>query len=418
MSPGLALAAAAVYVLICRGLLRLPSPLRDPSFAFVNIAAVFYFFFWHGTYYHPVFYSLALAVYLGLVSLQYLALRSWGEAQGKRPWLAFLAPIAALMVIRYAPFASLAGAISTPARELLQHHAEITPSRVFVGISYLAFRTSYLVFEVRNRVVPRPSFWQYLGFAFFAPTLSVGPINRYSEHHRSFQENGRPSIPVGRAALRALVGAVKYQFLGPILNQFTYSGLILDGHPHRWGDLPIAAVAYYGYIYCNFSGFCDMAIGAAGLMGIPVAENFANPFGARNSKDFWNRWHITLSEYMRDVVFSPVSRALVRLFGGSHVNAAIAMTIFLVFVLIGVWHGVGWHFAAFGVSQACAVVANHFYTIELKRRLGKQRFAAYNQSQPIHAVAVTITFIFTSASMFLFANDWTAMEAIFRATAH
>jgi D-alanyl-lipoteichoic acid acyltransferase DltB (MBOAT superfamily) len=418
MSPGFALVAAAVYVLLCRGLLRLPTQARDLSFALLNIAAVFFFFFLHGEHYHPLLYSLALTVYLGFVSLQYLALRSWGEAAGRRPWLAFFTPIAALIVIRYAPLTLLAGAISKPAGELLQRHPEFTLNQVFVGISYLAFRTSYLVLEVRNGVVPRPNLWQYLGFAFFAPTLSVGPINRYSEHQRTFRQGERPNIPIGRAALRVLVGGVKYQFFGPILNQFTYSGLILDGHAHRWVDLPIAAVAYYGYIYCNFSGFCDMAIGGAGLIGVSVAENFANPFGARNSKDFWNRWHITLSEYMRDVVFSPMSRALVRLFGGSHVNGAIAATILFVFVLIGIWHGVGWHFAAFGLSQALAVVANHFYTVELKRRLGKQRFVAYGQSQLVRALAVTITFLFTSASMFLFANDWAAMKAISSAIVH
>ena len=114
--------------------------------------------------------------------------------------------------------------------------------------------------------------------------------------------------------MRVLVGAVKFKFFGPLLNQLTYSGLLLDGHPHLWVDLPIAAVAYYLYLYCNFSGFCDIAIGGAGLMGIPVAENFANPFAARNMKDYWNRWHITLSLYMRDVVFSPLSKALVRSF--------------------------------------------------------------------------------------------------------
>jgi D-alanyl-lipoteichoic acid acyltransferase DltB (MBOAT superfamily) len=415
MSLGFVLAAVAVYVLLCRGLLRLPGQIRDPPFALLNVVAVFYFFFWPGGNFHPLLYSLAWAAYLGLVSVQYLALRSWGDAAGARPWLAFFVPIAALIVIRYAPLGALIGVINKPGGELFARHPELTLNRVFVGLSYLAFRTSYLVLEVRNGVVPRPNFWQYFGFAFFAPTLSVGPINRYSEHRRAFRQGEQFSIPVGRAALRVLLGAVKYQFLGPILNQFTYSGLILDGHPHRWVDLPIAAVAYYAFLYCNFSGFCDIAIGCAGLIGIPVAENFANPFAARNCKDFWNRWHITLSEYMRDVVFSPMSRALVRLFGASHVNAAIAATILLVFVLIGVWHGIGWHFAAFGISQALAVAANHYYTLELKKRLGKRGFAAYNRSPSIHAVAVTFTFLFTSASLLLFANDWPAMKAVFLA---
>ena len=102
-------------------------------------------------------------------------------------------------------------------------------------------------------------------------------------------------------------------------------------------------VFYYLYLYCNFSGYCDMAIGAAGLIGIPVAENFNNPFAARNVKDFWNRWHITLSSYMRDVVFAPLSKNLVRAMGPAYANHAIALTITVVFLLVGVWHGVGWY---------------------------------------------------------------------------
>ncbi len=209
------------------------------------------------------------------------------------------------------------------------------------------------------------------------------------------------------------MGTVKYRFLGPLLNQLTYSGLLLDGHPHPWVDLPIAAVAYYLYLYCNFSGFCDIAVGGAGLMGISVSENFANPFAAQNLQAFWNRWHITLSTYMRDVVFSPLSIALVRRFGARHPAHAIAVTIVVVFLLVGIWHGVGWNFFAFGAAQAIGLVGQHYYTIALKRWLGKQGLAAYNRNPWIHAVAVVITFTYVTASMFFFANDLHSMREIF-----
>jgi D-alanyl-lipoteichoic acid acyltransferase DltB (MBOAT superfamily) len=412
MSPAFAALVAATYVILGRALRGLAIQLRDPLFTLLNLVAVYLLFFWHADAQHPLLYSLPLILYLAVVSLQYLAMRIWSRSAGILPWLAFFAPLSVLIAVRYVPFVAIASAISKSGAALWQANPQLIPSRIFVGISYLAFRSSYLVLEVRNGVVPRPTLSQYLGFAFFAPTLSVGPINRYSDHRRAFRDAAPLPIPAGTAALRVVVGAVKYKFLGPLLNQFTYSGLMLDGHPHRWVDLAIAAVAYYGYIYCNFSGFCDMAIGAAGLMGIPVAENFANPFGARNMKEFWNRWHITLSQYMRDVVFAPLSRALVRLLGPSQANHAIAVTILFVFVLVGVWHGVGWHYAAFGLSQGLAVAGNHYYTLALKKRLGKERFAAYNRSRTIHAAAVALTFLYTSASIFLFANDWSAMKAI------
>jgi D-alanyl-lipoteichoic acid acyltransferase DltB (MBOAT superfamily) len=407
------LVAAGVYVVLGRWLASLRMPGRDAAFALLNIATVYLFFFWGNHDRFQLLFSLLFVTYLALVFTQYLTLRFWSERSGWLPWLAFLMPVGVLAAIRYAPLGDIARLFSASIRAVLQRHPEFSLSSVFVGSSYLAFRTSHLALEVRNRAVPRPGCWEYLGFAFFAPTLSVGPINPYSQYRLGFVETGQPEIPLGRTLLRVLVGAVKYAFLGPLLNQLTYSGLLLDGHPHPWVDLPIAAVAYYLYLYCNFSGFCDIAIGGAGLMGIPVAENFANPFAARNVKDFWNRWHITLSQYMRDVVFTPLSKALVRAFGPAQANHGIVLTILVVFLLIGVWHGAGWNYVAFGALHGLGVAINHYYTIVLKKWFTKEQFGAYNRSRLIHAAAVTLTFLFVAASLFLFANDWDAMKSIF-----
>jgi D-alanyl-lipoteichoic acid acyltransferase DltB (MBOAT superfamily) len=241
--------------------------------------------------------------------------------------------------------------------------------------------------------------------------MSVGPINTYANFRRGF-EAVPWEVPVGRAALRVLVGLVKFEFLGGIFNQLTYSSFLLNGHPHRWIDLPIAMVSYYIFLYCNFSGFCDMAIGTAALIGIPVLENFDDPFAARNVKDFWNRWHITLSHYMRDVLFAPLSIFLVRLMGPSMANHAIALAITAVFLLIGIWHGVGWNFAAYGAVHALGVVTNLYYTIGLKKWLGRDGFKAYNSNVWIHAVAVVLTFCYCGASLFLFANTFTEAKQI------
>ena len=158
-----------------------------------------------------------------------------------------------------------------------------------------------------------------------------------------------------------------------------------------------------------------MAIGAAGLIGIPVAENFSNPFAARNLKEFWNRWHITLSTYMRDVVFSPLSKFLVGTMGPARANHAIAIAIGVVFLLIGVWHGVGLNFAIFGAIHAVGVVANHYYTIGLKQWLGRDGFRAYNANPWIHGGAVAVTFVYVTASLFFFANPIRDAVRIFAA---
>lgn len=371
---------------------------REIIFVVLNLAALFRFLF--GSNLNNG--NLLFVIYLALVCFQYVTLRAFAERKGSLPWLAFFTPIVALVVVRYGPIAAL------PRIPGLAW----TSSLSLVGISYLAFRTSRLVLEVRNGSVKMPAFCEYLNFSFFLPTMPVGPINTYANYRRGFEE--KPwDVPVGRAAMRLLVGVVKYQFLSGLCNQLTYSGLLLDDNTHHFIDLPVAMVFYYLFLYCNFSGFCDMAIGAAALIGIPVPENFENPFAARSVKDFWNRWHITLSHWMRDIVFAPLSKYLVRLFGPARADHAIALTILVVFLLVGIWHGVGWNFAAFGAMHAIGVATNHYFTIFLKKRLGREKFKAYNENRGIRAVAVILTFLYCAASFFLFANTFPGMKEIF-----
>jgi D-alanyl-lipoteichoic acid acyltransferase DltB (MBOAT superfamily) len=402
MNSGFLLLGLAVYVLLCRAALQgLRGTLREVVFAFLNVAG-FYIFFITG---HNQLFTILFGIYLAAVIVMYAIMRSCTSRDGGgwRLWLSFITPIAALVAVRYTPTGWYHGFL-----EAIRGSAVIDPNLYiapyFLGISYLAFRCSFLVLEVRNGVVPKPGFWEYIGFAFFVPTMPVGPINTYSNYRRGFAEHP-PRDPLGRSALRILVGCVKYLFFGNVFNQLTYSGLLLDDHYHPWIDLPIAMLFYYIYLYCNFSGFCDIAIGMAGMIGIPVHENFQDPFASRNMREFWNRWHITLSQYMRDVVFAPLSKYLARVFGPENVNHAVAVTIMVVFLLMGIWHGTGWNYAVFGLLQGVGVITTHYYTLGLKKWLGRDGFKAYNANPWIRAVAVAITFCFFAATLFFFANS-------------
>ena len=395
------LAGLLAYVVAGRVVMRrLNGGIREALLAVLNVAGVFFFLF-YGSKEH---YVLRFVIYLALIVGLYLTVCLFADKRGGWPWLAFFAPIAALIIVRYVPgsaYVALGHALGKSWRGV--------PN--MVGISYLAFRCSRLVLEVRNGVVKKPNFLEYLNFAFFLPTMPVGPINTYANFRRGFAE--RYEVPVCRATLRILVGSVKYEFLGNLCNQLTYSGLLLDDHPHHWIDLPVAMLFFYLYLYLNFSGFCDMAIGAAGLMGIAVPENFENPFAARNVKDFWNRWHITLSVWMRDMVFSPLSKYLVGNFGIKLADHAIVLTILVTFLLIGIWHGVGWNYAAFGLAQALGVATVHYYTIFLKKRLGREGFKSYNENHWIRGAGITITFCYYAATLFMFANTFAEMKQIF-----
>lgn len=394
-SPSILFAGILVYLLGGRLMMQcLQGRWRELSFTAWNLAGLYLLFFsGPDSRYAPTF-----AAYLALVMFQYLMLRFFAAKTGWQPWLAFATPLLSLILVRYVP--SLFGAGKAPPY-----------GPFFIGISYLAFRSSHLVLEIRNGVVPRPGLLGYLGFCFFVPTMAVGPINAFSNYRRAFDADP-PFIQPGVAALRVLVGLVKYKFIGAICFQMTYTNLLLDDHYHPWIDLPVGMLFYYLFLYCNFSGYCDMAVGGAGLIGIPVAENFNNPMAARNMREFWNRWHITLSQYMRDVVFAPLSKYLVRLFGPARANHAIALTILVVFLLIGIWHGVGLNYVAFGAAQALGVVVTHYYTIGLKTRLGRDGFKAYNENRWIRIAAVTVTFCYFSASLVFFACTFGEIQQI------
>ncbi len=393
MSVYAIISVLAAYLLFSRWIVGgLKGTLREALFAAVNLASVYAVFF----YGHKSTYTQRFVIYIGVIVFQYVMLRIFGRNKGWTIWIAFFTPISFLVFFRYLPAAWYVQ---------LGHHLGLASRGIpeMIGISYMAFRCSRLVLEVRNGTAKMPGFLEYLNFSFFLPTIPVGPINTYGNYRRGFE--GDVQFPVGRAALRVLVGFVKYQFLGPICNQLTYSGLLLDDHPHHLVDLPVAILFYYLFLYCNFSGFCDMAIGGAGLIGIPVPENFQDPFFSRNMREFWNRWHITLSQWMRDIVFAPLSKYFARILGPERINLGISLTILIVFLLIGIWHGPGWNYAVFGLLQGVGVIVTHFYTLWLKARLGREGFQAYNANRWIRAAAIGVTFCYYAITLFFFANS-------------
>jgi D-alanyl-lipoteichoic acid acyltransferase DltB (MBOAT superfamily) len=373
MAAGFQLVVGALtYAVLGRLILLSRTRPRVALFAGLNLAAVGLL-----AYRKPGLNWMLLA-YVAIVGAHYLLVRRFAPT---RTWIAFWAPLVLLVFVKWQP-------------GLL----------MLAGISYMAFRLSYLALEVANGSVPMPRVEEYFAFAFFAPTITLGPISNYRTFHDSLRAN--QPLAIGPSLQRIIVGFTKYLFLGALFDSIAYNGLLHDGHQHGRVDFLVAAVCYYLFLYCNFSGFCDVAIGVAGLMNLRVQENFDRPFIARNPKEYWNRWHITLSHYMRDVVFSPMSKALTRWLGPKRLNHALAISVFTVFLLVGIWHGVGWNYFVFGLIHAVGVTANHYWGIALKSTLGAKRFKAYMANPIIHAVSVAATFAWVVLALASFAVPW------------
>lgn len=390
--PGLLL-----YALLAKGALALAEPWRARLFAAVNLAAVAALFYAKARVFTG--WWLFFATYVGLAVVHWGLVRRLARSEGRRPWIAFFFPLTLLVLVRFLPplWEPLFRALAVPAPAQ-------SAALFFVGISYMAFRLSWLVIEVRNGVVEVPSLAHYLGFAFFAPTIMVGPISRFSSWDASYRSPSPAITPLPRSLLRVAVGITKYALLANVVNQLAYSGLVLDGRPHPLVDWVVAPLSYYLFLYCNFSGFCDIAIGIGGALGLKIDENFDNPFGSRNVQVLWTRWHMTLGAYMRDVLFTPLSKELVARLGVKRRDHAVAIALFVVFVLIGVWHGPTANFVLFGVMNGVAIVVTHYWGIRLRKRLGKERFKAWQESRLSHVLGVTGTLIYFTAALAVFAN--------------
>lgn len=313
-------------------------------------------------------------------------------------------PIIFLIVFSYFPI-SWYGYFSSLLPKVPISH----PIVFFTGFSYMTFRLTSAAIEIRNGNVSKINFWDYMSYAFFVPTALVGPINPLSNFINSLNNKIFDLSDYISFVIRILFGITKILFLGTILQSLSFESLLFDGLPHHIVDLFICGVFFYFYLYANFSGFCDIVIGSSGLMGINVSENFDNPLISRNIKDFWNRWHLTLSHFLRDTLFSILVRNLTRKFGTEHLNHIIAFSIFLVFVIIGLWHGSKLNFFLFGLSHAFGMVAHHYYTLLIKKLLNKKQFFNYNKNIYIRIVSTTINFLYISLTMILFANNFDSL---------
>jgi D-alanyl-lipoteichoic acid acyltransferase DltB (MBOAT superfamily) len=404
------LAALLGYVGLARATLAVPyRSVSRVLFAIVNVLGLMLL------YHRVAGESLSRAIgrttiYIVLVAIHYVLMRRIRPSSARSSWGAIFYPIILLVALKYCGFLwePVAVAHGLPVGRVRDHL-----SILFIGISYLAFRLSHLAVEVRDGSVRMPTLAEHLAYSFFLPTMAVGPISPGSTFIGSLDAPSSEATPMGRSLLRILVGATKYLFVAGALVHLTYSDLLGDGHPHAGAtDWIVSSVAYYLYLYCNFSGFCDMAIGAAGLMGVSVVENFNNPLVARNIKDFWSRWHISLSNYVREMLFLPLSMTLVRFLGPRRGNHAIAIALLITFIATGVWHGAGLNFLLFGLLHAGAMVVHHYYTLFLRKRLSRDSLMRYEASAAIRAVAVVFTFAFVTVSFFVFANDLPSLRRL------
>ncbi|MBI5132493.1 MAG: MBOAT family protein [Rhodopseudomonas palustris] len=220
--------------------------------------------------------------------------------------------------------------------------AGILPTLPPLGVSFFVFEFVHYLMEIRRGHRPIRSPLTFALFTSFWPSLVAGPIKRYRQFSVSLSHGARnvSSDDVIAGMVRLAIGICK-KFLGDVLTSWIQSQQAsFDVLPLsvRWGI--VVAIAFR--ILLDFSGYSDMAIGFARMMGIRLPENFNWPYIAHSITDFWRRWHISLSTWIRDYIYIPLG-------GSRHGLMRKSLNGFIAMALCGLWHGAAWNFALWGV---------------------------------------------------------------------
>ena len=211
-----------------------------------------------------------------------------------------------------------------------------------IGISFYTFQClSYIIDIYRKDITPTTSVIDFGAYVSCFPQLIAGPIVRYSEIAPALRERRITFDDVYEGVCRFIIGFGKKMLIanpmGWVADQVYAMPTACIDIPHAW----LAIICYTLQIYYDFSGYSDMAIGLGRLLGFRFPENFNFPYIAASIRDFWHRWHMTLTRWFRDYLYIPL--------GGSHASAPrVALNKWVVFLLCGFWHGASWNFLAWG----------------------------------------------------------------------
>ena len=219
-----------------------------------------------------------------------------------------------------------------------------------VGLSFYTFQTmSYTIDVFRGRIKATNNIVEFFCFVSFFPQLVAGPIERAGKLLPQFQKQRKFDLSVSNDGLRQILWGLFKKMV--VADNVAIAVNTIYAAPEEFGSLSLlyASGLFFFQIYCDFSGYSDIAIGTAKLFGFKLSKNFSIPYLARSGSDFWQRWHITLTRWFMDYVYAPLIK--------NHKRNPLVKTvaIFITMTLIGFWHGANWTFIAFGLLQAVAI---------------------------------------------------------------
>ena len=320
----------------------------------------------------------------------------------KRKALMWVSVCLSLSILSYFKYINFFGSIWN---EIVINNFQPLDIILPVGISFYTFQSiSYVVDVYKQRIKPTSNWLDYFFFLSFFPQLVAGPIVRADYFLPQIRKQHKTTgVEIYSGLWLIIIGIIKKAIIADYIAQYNDTIFQYPGAEGFQGlQSLMGALGYTFQIYCDFSGYSDMAIGIALIMGFKLAVNFNFPYKSRNVSDFWRRWHISLSSWLRDYVYIPLGgnrKGTIR----TYVNNLLTM------LIGGLWHGAAWKFIYWGAMHGVGLIIHKLCQPWLKK-IPDNHF-----TKPIFW---TITFVFLSASMVLFransvADAITILRSIF-----
>jgi len=334
-----------------------------------------------------------------LVFLAVLVVVFWGAVFVKRVSPAFLLILSTVLLIGIfivLKVPAFAMAVSGAIRSMLGRPVgrDYAADFRWLGFSYIAFRLLHTIRDRQTGRLPAVSLAEYVTYVIFFPSLTAGPIDRVE---RFIQDLRKPFVlgaeELTVAGKRLVIGLFKKFVLADSLALIALNGV--NAFQIRTpGWMWVILYAYAFQIYLDFGGYTDIAIGMGHLMGIKLPENFIAPYLKPNLTQFWNNWHMTLTQWFRAYFFNPVTRSLRSAKRRLPIPAIILVTQLGTMLLIGLWHGVTWNFIMWGLWHGVGLFLQNRWSEFIRPRLaGLENRKWLNSSLTVLSTIFTFQYV-------------------------
>jgi alginate O-acetyltransferase complex protein AlgI len=283
-----------------------------------------------------------------------------------------------------------------------------------LGFSYFSIKIIQFLVDCYKSRILELKLTHYLNYLFFFPTFTAGPIDRYS----NFSKNLENPITIDfacilKASQRIFWGSFKILVIAETLFHFSI-GNVQQFDSINTSQAWLGLFLYSFYIYFDFSGYSDIAIGIGLLFGIKVPENFNSPYLCRNITSFWQNWHITLSHFLRDYLFNPLSKQLILRTKGKTNNLCQLISNLITMIVCGLWHGAHLNFIAWGIWHGLGLSGFKILNGIFNQYAPEGIIQWSNSTTSGRFLGIALNFVFVSLGWVFFTMDYSKSILAFK----